>query len=79
MYNDSFFALKSCTYIELIDTNFFTSFIGENISKITTSTLGFSFLGSLNLSKVDVKGVAAALEKHSAENIESKGIKAHFR
>ena len=37
------------------------------------------FIGGLNLSKVSVKGVAAALEKHTGENIESKGIKAHFR
>jgi hypothetical protein len=44
-----------------------------------TNIFSFSFIGGLNLSKVSVKGVAAALEKNSAENIESKGIKAHFR
>ncbi len=36
-------------------------------------------IGSLNLTEVDVKGVAAALDKHSGEpNVESKGVKAHF-
>ena len=35
-------------------------------------------LGSVNLTSVSVKGVAAALEKHSAKG-ESKGIKAYFR
>jgi hypoxia up-regulated 1 len=41
--------------------------------------LPYSLIGSLNLSKVLVKGVAAALEKNAGENIESKGIKAHFK
>ena len=35
-------------------------------------------LGSVNLTTVSVKGVAAALEKHTPKG-ESKGIKAHFR
>jgi hypothetical protein len=42
-------------------------------------SFNFSFIGGLNLSKVSVKGVAAALEKNAVENVESKGIKAHFR
>ena len=37
-----------------------------------------SMLGSVNLTSVTVKGVAAALEKHSPKG-ESKGIKAYFR
>ena len=35
-------------------------------------------LGSVNLTTVEVKGVAAALDKHTPKG-ESKGIKAHFR
>lgn len=37
-----------------------------------------SMLGSVNLTSVSVKGVAAALEKHTPKG-ESKGIKAFFR
>lgn len=37
-----------------------------------------SMLGSVNLTTVSVKGVAAALEKHTPKG-ESKGIKAYFR
>lgn len=37
-----------------------------------------SMLGSVNLTTVTVKGVAAALEKHTPKG-ESKGIKAYFR
>ena len=35
-------------------------------------------LGSVNLTSVTVKGVAAALDKHTPKG-ESKGIKAYFR
>ncbi|XP_069686469.1 hypoxia up-regulated protein 1 isoform X2 [Periplaneta americana] len=35
-------------------------------------------LGPLNLSKVELTGVAEALAKHQGNNVESKGIKAHF-
>jgi hypoxia up-regulated 1 len=35
-------------------------------------------LGPLNLSKVELMGVAEALAKHHGNNVESKGIKAHF-
>lgn len=35
-------------------------------------------LGSVNLTTVEVKGVAAALDKHSPKG-ESKGVKAYFR
>ncbi len=36
-------------------------------------------VGSLNLTEIDVKGVAVALDKHAGEpNVESKGVKAHF-
>ena len=35
-------------------------------------------LGHLNLSKVELTGVADALAKHQGNNVESKGIKAHF-
>lgn len=36
------------------------------------------YIGSLNLSEVVLTGVKAALNKHQGENIEHKGIKAHF-
>ena len=35
-------------------------------------------LGSVNLTTVEVKGVAAALDKHTPKG-ESKGVKAYFR
>jgi hypoxia up-regulated 1 len=35
-------------------------------------------IGSLNISSVLVKGVAEALENNTAENLETKGVKAHF-
>ena len=35
-------------------------------------------LGSVNLTTVEVKGVAAALDKHAPKG-ESKGVKAYFR
>ena len=49
------------------------------LGEIICKSFHFSFIGGLNLSKVSVKGVAAALEKNAVENVESKGIKAHFR
>ncbi|XP_075977415.1 hypoxia up-regulated Grp170 co-chaperone protein [Anticarsia gemmatalis] len=36
------------------------------------------YVGSLNLSQVVLSGVGAALSKHTGDNIEHKGIKAHF-
>ena len=38
----------------------------------------YSMLGSVNLTRVEVKGVAAALDKHTPKG-ESKGVKAFFR
>ncbi|XP_063624936.1 hypoxia up-regulated protein 1 [Cydia splendana] len=35
-------------------------------------------LGSLNLTQVVLSGVGAALNKHTGDNVEHKGIKAHF-
>ncbi|XP_063365068.1 hypoxia up-regulated protein 1 [Cydia amplana] len=35
-------------------------------------------IGSLNLTQVLLSGVGAALNKHTADNVEHKGIKAHF-
>merc|ERR1712071_607044 len=35
-------------------------------------------IGSLNLSSVLVKGVKEALEKNAGEDVETKGVKAHF-
>ena len=35
-------------------------------------------MGSTNLSSFVVKGLKAALENHTEENVESKGVKAHF-
>lgn len=40
--------------------------------------LNFRALGPLNLSLVHVSGVKEVLQKHEGENVESKGIKAHF-
>lgn len=37
-----------------------------------------SYIGSLNVSQVSVKGVEEAFKKHAGENVEYKGIKAHF-
>merc|ERR1711872_391112 len=37
-----------------------------------------SYIGQQNLSSVLVKGVAGALESNKGENIETKGVKAHF-
>ena len=43
------------------------------------NAVNYRNIGSLNLTEVDVRGVAAALDKHSGEaNVESKGVKAHF-
>ncbi|KAJ0175993.1 hypothetical protein K1T71_008167 [Dendrolimus kikuchii] len=36
------------------------------------------YLGGLNLSEVSLSGVSDALNKHSGDNVEHKGIKAHF-
>ncbi|KAH9636875.1 hypothetical protein HF086_010656 [Spodoptera exigua] len=36
------------------------------------------YVGTLNLSQVVLNGVGAALAKHTGENVEHKGIKAHF-
>ncbi|KRT86621.1 hypothetical protein AMK59_636 [Oryctes borbonicus] len=35
-------------------------------------------IGSVNLTEIVVKGVASAIKKNAGENVESKGIKAHF-
>ena len=40
--------------------------------------LFFSMLGSVNLTTVEVKGVAAALDKHTPKG-EPKGVKAFFQ
>lgn len=37
-----------------------------------------AYIGALNLSQVVLTGVGAALGKHTGENVEHKGIKAHF-
>lgn len=37
-----------------------------------------SYIGNLNISEVVVKGVKDAFKKHIGENVEYKGIKAHF-
>jgi len=37
-----------------------------------------SYVGSANVSTVEVKGVAEALEKNKGDNVETKGVKAHF-
>lgn len=36
------------------------------------------YIGALNLTEVALSGVSDALNKHSGENVEHKGIKAHF-
>ena len=48
------------------------------VAKTYRSIFVCSVLGSVNLTTVSVKGVAAALEKHTPKG-ESKGIKAYFR
>lgn len=45
---------------------------------ITVVLFFCSMLGSVNLTTVEVKGVAAALDKHTTKG-ESKGVKAFFR
>ena len=50
-------------------------------SSLLVVFLGIFFhrmLGSVNLTTVEVKGVAAALDKHTPKG-ESKGVKAYFR
>merc|ERR1711874_514746 len=42
------------------------------------SDLEVSYIGSLNISTVNVKGVAEALEKNNGAGVETKGVKAHF-
>lgn len=42
------------------------------------SDVEISYIGSLNISTVHVKGVGEALEKNNGENVETKGVKAHF-
>ncbi|PNF19992.1 Hypoxia up-regulated protein 1 [Cryptotermes secundus] len=42
------------------------------------SHLEMQALGPLNLSRVELTGVAEAVAKHLGNNVESKGIKAHF-
>lgn len=37
-----------------------------------------AYIGALNLSQVVLSGVGSALGKHTGENVEHKGIKAHF-
>lgn len=37
-----------------------------------------AYIGSLNLSQVILSGVSAVIAKHKDENVENKGIKAHF-
>ncbi|XP_053608904.1 hypoxia up-regulated protein 1 [Plodia interpunctella] len=37
-----------------------------------------AYIGTLNLTQVMLNGVSAALDKHTGENVEHKGIKAHF-
>lgn len=36
-------------------------------------------IGSLNITEVSLEGVAEAFKKHLGENVETKGIKAHFQ
>lgn len=38
-----------------------------------------SYLGSLNISRVSLKGVESAISKHMDEKTEYKGVKAHFK
>lgn len=42
------------------------------------SPIEIQALGDLNLSKVELTGVVEAINKHQGNNVESKGIKAHF-
>ena len=40
--------------------------------------LFFSYVGNHGLSSYTVKGLKATMENYTADNIESKGVKAHF-
>merc|ERR1711874_578772 len=42
------------------------------------SDVEVSYIGSLNISTVNVKGVAEPLEKNNGAGVETKGVKAHF-
>lgn len=43
------------------------------------SNLFFSQFGELNISRVDLRDVANAISKHSGDDFQFKGVKAHFR
>lgn len=57
------------------DFEFFVDY-SEMESVLSKEEIGY--LGSLNLTKVSLKEVAKKLNANKADNIESKGIKAHF-
>ena len=42
------------------------------------STIFFRYVGNHGLSSYTVKGLKATMENYTADNIESKGVKAHF-
>ena len=39
----------------------------------------FRYLGSLNISRISLKGVESAISKNMDEKTEYKGVKAHFK
>lgn len=58
-------------------TDDFTFYVNyAELDQIPSSEL--NYIGSLNLSQVILSGVSEALGKHAGDNIEHKGIKAHF-
>lgn len=66
-------SIRGCSFTSKMYAAVFVS------TKLTDLLFFFcSMLGSVNLTSVSVKGVAAALEKHTPKG-ESKGIKAFFR
>ena len=56
-----------------------TSFVNYADLNSFLSDPDIALIGQQNISKVSVKGIADILTKHSTENKESKGIKAHFK
>ena len=58
------------------DFSFYVNY--GNLSAAGLSDSEAAVLGPVQLSRVDLKGIDAALTKHQQDGVEFKGIKAHF-